>query len=290
MDVDEALARRLLQNQHEDLAGLPISSLDAGWDNVIFRLGEALTVRIPRRQVAADLIRNEQLWLPRLSSRLPIPAPTPVRLGTPTDFYPWHWSINPFFAGRSADVQPPRDAEAARFAEFLLALHQPAPAEAPENPVRGVPLSVRAENTRERMARLREKTDLITPAVEAIWASALAAPPSQDRRWLHGDLHAQNVLVAANGVISAIIDWGDLTAGDLATDLAGIWALFDSRQARSRALEVYAPDPDLLSRARGWAVIFGVVLVDSGLINSPRHAEAGRKILERVAGDPAALQ
>ncbi|WP_413470348.1 hypothetical protein [[Phormidium] sp. LEGE 05292] len=29
-----------------------------------------------------------------------------------------------------------------------------------------------------------------------------------------------------NGVITGIIDWGDITAGDKATDLAAIWMLF----------------------------------------------------------------
>ena len=51
--VDEALARRLLEDQHPDLADLPLTHLDSGWDNVIYRLGDKLTVRLPRREVAA---------------------------------------------------------------------------------------------------------------------------------------------------------------------------------------------------------------------------------------------
>ena len=197
----------------------------------------------------------------------------------------WHWSVLPWFEGRCADESTPLDSEADRLAEFLLALHQAAPADAPVNPVRGIPLQARQANTLERMARVREKTELITPAVEAAWEAALATPESSEQRWLHGDLHAQNVLVSENGELRAIIDWGDLTGGDVATDLAGIWALFDSAAARARAFEIYGPDSDLLNRARGWAVVFGVVLVDSGLINSPRHAAVGRKILQRLTFD-----
>ena len=135
--------------------------------------------------------------------------------------------------------------------------------------MRGVPIQVRKTNTLERIERVQEKTDLISPAIEATWEAALGSPECRERRWLHGDLHAQNVLVSGNGEIRAIIDWGDLTAGDVATDLAGIWALLDSAEARATALAVYGPDADLLCRARGWAVLFGVVLVDSGLINNP---------------------
>lgn len=285
LDVDEGLVRHLLEEQFPDLTGLPLTHLGSGWDNVLFRLGDDCVVRAPRRQVAADLMRNEQIWLPGLAPSLPIATSAPIHSGKPTDFYPWHWSVLPWFEGRCADEVAPKESEASRLAEFLLALHQPAPVDAPENPVRGVPIQVREANTLERMERVREKTDLITRALEDAWQAALASPESHERRWLHGDLHAQNVLVSDSGEIRAIIDWGDLTGGDVATDLAGIWALFDSQGARAKALEVYGPDEDLLSRARGWAVVFGVVLVDSGLINSPRHAEAGQKILERLSAD-----
>lgn len=285
VDIDKALIRRLLTDQHPDLATLRLEPLDSGWDNEIYRLGDACTVRIPRRQIAANLLVNEQTWLPELAPRLPIAVPSPLRTGAPTEYYPWSWSVFPWFEGESADLAPPAATEAERFADFLLALHQQAPANAPDNPVRGVPLRVREANTLERLARVREKTDLITPALEGIWEEALAAPDNEQSRWLHGDLHAQNVLVDETGAISAVIDWGDITAGDVATDLAGIWALFETPKARIRCLAAYAPDPDLLARGRGWAFAFGVILVDSGLINSPRHAAAGTRILTRLAED-----
>lgn len=285
VQVDEALVRRLLGAQHPDLAELPLTHLDAGWDNVLFRLGDEYVVRVPRREIAADLIRNEQRWLPELAARLPIPAPVPVRIGSPTDDYPWPWSILPWFDGHCADEHAPAADQAQRFADFLLALHQMAPDDAPANPVRGIPLSVRADNTQERMTRVREKTALITPSIEWLWQKALDTEPVADHRWLHGDLHAQNVLVNHSRRISAVIDWGDLAAGDVATDLAGIWALFESAAARQQVLDRYRPNDDLLARAMGWAVLFGVVLVDSGLINSPRHAEAGRRTLTRLNAD-----
>lgn len=283
--IDESLVQRLLVDQHPDLAHLPLRHLDSGWDNVIYRLGEMHAVRLPRRKVAAGLLSNEQSWLPAIAASLPIPVPSPVAIGAPTAYYPWPWSVLPWFEGESADVSPPDPDQADRFAAFLIALHQPAPADAPSNPVRGVPLKVREANTRERMGRLNSGSDALSPALESIWASALRAPGAREARWLHGDLHAQNVLVDDRGRITAVIDWGDINGGDPATDLAGIWALFPSQQARQRVLQAYAPDSALLDRARGWALVFGVVLTDSGNINSPRHAAAGRRILERLASD-----
>src|SRR5690606_41432769 len=36
---------------------------------------------------------------------------------------------------------------------------------------------------------------------------------------LHGDLHFRNMLVNENGIVSGIIDWGDLSIGHPACDL-----------------------------------------------------------------------
>lgn len=40
-----------------------------------------------------------------------------------------------------------------------------------------------------------------------------------------------------------------------------------------------------LARARGWALLFGAVLLDTGLADHPRHAAVGAKILLRVVAE-----
>src|SRR3984893_17711999 len=100
--VNTALVRALLHEQHQDLAGLALSEAAAGWDNHLFRLGDALAVRLPRREVAASLIVHEQRWLPLLSARLPLPIPVPVRTGHPGCSFPWSWSVVPWLDGTSA--------------------------------------------------------------------------------------------------------------------------------------------------------------------------------------------
>ena len=57
--------------------------MDSGWDNAMFRLGEQLAVRLPRRIAVAKLIDHEQRWLPQLAPLLPIAVPAPVRAGQP---------------------------------------------------------------------------------------------------------------------------------------------------------------------------------------------------------------
>ena len=285
LEIDAPLVYRLLKDQHPDLAHLPIRLVDAGWDNAMFRLGDHRAVRLPRRKAAARLIEHEQTWLPRLADHLPIPVPTPCRLGKPALGYPWQWSVLPWLAGMPADQAEPDANQATCLASFLRSLHVPAPSDAPLNPVRGVPLQQRAAAVAERMERLETKTSLMTQKIKSIWHQALNAPIDVQATWLHGDLHARNVLVK-NGTIAGIIDWGDITSGDIATDLAAIWMLFSDATARQQALTQYTNISEAtLQRSKGWAVLFGVTLLDTGLIDHPRHTVMGERTLHRISED-----
>ena len=283
--IDEALVRSLIRDQFPQYSELGLQHAGTGWDNFTMRLGSNMLVRLPRRSVAVPLIEHEQRWLPELAPRLPITVPTPVHIGRPTVSYPWPWSIATWLPGKAADVATPRPVEARRLAEFLAALHQPAPPNAPSNPVRGVALAARANSVAERMHRLQAQTDLITPRLEEIWLAALDAPQSAEARWLHGDLHPLNVLVL-NGHIVGIVDWGDIARGDVATDLAAIWMLFEV-PVLQRFLASYGDiDQATLARAKGWAVLFGTLLLETGLVDHRRHAAVGAKILRRLVTEP----
>jgi len=284
--VDEVLVRRMLQSQCPEFATLPLQPVDSGWDNMMFRLGDEFAVRLPRRAAAAELAGNEQNWLPVLAPRLPLPIRAPVRVGAPGDGYPWPWSIVRWIPGTAADLSPPASGQATRLAEFLDALHVAAPEGAPHNAYRGVPLADRVEAFEVRIHRLGESGRTIEPAALRAWELALAAPIDVELTWIHGDLHSRNVLVEG-GAISGIIDWGDVAAGDRATDLASIWMLFDDPTDRLAAMRAFRAVSDATwARARGWAVLFGVLLLATGLVDHPRHAAIGANTLRRVASGP----
>lgn len=258
--VSVELVRRLLGEQHPDLAGLPVEVLANGWDNLVCRLGEQLLVRLPRRATAAELVAHEQRWLPELAGRLTLPVPAPVRAGRPTAEYPWSWSVVPFLPGLIAARAEPDDplAAAAALGGFLDALHTPAPSRAPVNAVRGIPLAGRAEGVLTGLAQ-------VGPADRAtalrVWETAAAAPAwDGPPLWLHGDLHPANILVD-RGRISAVIDFGDLTSGDPATDLSVAWMLFTSEQ-RAVLRQAYGRADDATwERARGWALALSLVFL-----------------------------
>jgi aminoglycoside phosphotransferase (APT) family kinase protein len=284
IEVTEALVRRLLADQHPDLADQPLALVANGWDNVIFRLGSDLTVRLPRRQLAADLVVHEQEWLPELAGRLPIPIPAPVRVGVPDDRYPWRWSIVPWFDGDvAADVElvdPAR--EARRLGAFVAALHTAAPSDAPPNAVRGHPISEMRPRVAANVERLGAAID--PRAVLARFDECSSVEPwSGPPQWLHGDLHTANVLVS-DGVISAVIDFGDITSGDPAVDLAIAWMLFEADARVEFRGSAGAVDDATWDRARAWALHFAVMyLVHSA--DSERFERMGTGLLARVLAD-----
>ncbi len=279
--IDVALVKTLLQSQHPDLVDATLEPVACGWDNAIFRLGDPLCVRLPRRAASAALLVNEQRWLPELKERLPLPIPAPIRIGHPWADYPWSWSVLPWLKGVTADQSKLLAEEGMVLAKFLKALHTPAPPTAPHNPYRGVPLAQRAAVVEERMERLDRTTQSVGNPIRSIWRDALAAPIDVDDTWIHGDLHARNVLVHGQR-LSAVIDWGDLCAGDRATDLASIFMWLPDRESRAMAITEYGGSTATWQRARGWAVLFGLVLLETGLTDDPPHAAMGARILRNL--------
>ena len=291
VDVTAGLVRELLAAQHPDLAWRPVEFLANGWDNVIFRLGEDLLARMPRRALGAQIIAHEQRWLPVVAPRLPLPIPCPVRTGAPGLGFPYPWSVVPYLPGVPAagadggGVPLDLAAVAADLGGFLRAMHVAAPAGAPANPFRGVPLSQRAAAFEAHLALLTGPATAGAFADEAAvrraWAGALAVPPYDGPPlWLHGDPHPANVLVE-NGHVSGIIDFGDITAGDPASDLSMAWMLLplDWHDAFRAAYGGVAGD--LWRRARGWALALGVAFLANSADNPQIHG-IGRRTLAAV--------
>ncbi|WP_417216743.1 aminoglycoside phosphotransferase family protein [Arthrobacter sp.] len=283
VDIDDALVRTLLTDQHPDLAGLPLARAANGWDNVVYRLGDELALRLPRRSAAHQLLLNELRWLPFLAPRLPRPIPAAVRRGSPTAGYPYHWAVVPWFPGHSAARRPPagRDAYAGDLGRFLRSLHVPAPADAPRNPVRGVPLATRAAAFADRLATAGLPVE---GPWQEIFDEGAAAPAYQGPPlWLHGDPHPHNVVVAPGegpAALEAVVDFGDITAGDPASDLAVAWLHFTATGRDAFRRELRYDDATWL-RARGWAVHYAVLM--SQLPSADPLHDAGAHGLRELA-------
>jgi aminoglycoside phosphotransferase (APT) family kinase protein len=248
LELDDGLVHRLLAGQFPQWVDLPIRSVEpAGTDHAIFRLGEGLSVRLPRRDGPTDPRSTEFDWLPRLAAVVPVAIPVPVAQGRPTDEYPWYWAVHTWVDGDTVPVETIDPIQAARdLAALVAALQRVPPAGAP--PGRGIPLAERDREFRHWLASFDGD-----PRVTEEWERALAAPPWEGPPvWHHGDLDVRNWLVQ-DGRISGVIDWGLMGVGDPACDVMVAWKLH-SPIARDAFREALPTDDATWERARGWAL------------------------------------
>ena len=111
----------------------------------------------------------------------------------------------------------------------------------------------------------------------------MSASPDVPATWVHGDLHARNVL-ARNGRISAVIDWGDMAKGDPAADLAATWMLLPEPDRREQLMSRCAGvTRQTWSRARGLAMLYALNVLRAA---DPQHVDAGLATLQRLRDGP----
>ncbi|MFJ6017155.1 aminoglycoside phosphotransferase family protein [Streptomyces sp. NPDC092952] len=285
IDVTADLVRELLREQHPDLAGLTVREVAGGWGNQMRRLGDELAVRMQRMDPTPELQLKERRWLPVLAPRLPLP----VRFGAPSERFPRHWTVMTWVPGEPLDhASISQGAHAAdTLAGFLRALHVEAPAEAPVSTSSGTPPGNCADAFEDFFRTV--VPDDIAADVRAVWDDAVAADAWQGPPvWVHGDLHPANVVVS-DGTLCGIVDFGAVSAGDPAWDLAAAWVLLPAGTAQ-RFFDAYArADGATVRRARGLAAMKSLFLMlmgrngDRGLPGGKPHwGPAGRAALDRV--------
>jgi aminoglycoside phosphotransferase (APT) family kinase protein len=291
--VDVALVRRLVAAQFPEWAHLPIRPVGAsGMDNATYRLGGDMSVRLPRLPRWIGQVEREQRWLPRLAPLLPLAVPIPVARGVPGEGYPFPWSIYRWLEGENATLDRIADPHraAVELAEFLRALQAIDAEEGPppewSNGFRGVPMdderdsAVVATRMRARIAALEGLVD--TDAVTAVWESALSAPAWDGPPvWIHGDLAPANML-AYEGRLSAVIDFGTLAVGDPACDMIAAWG-FLTAETRDVFRATLSVDDATWARGRGWGLT--ACLPSPSDLTAPAGEASARRRLDELVAD-----
>lgn len=283
--IDGTLVRRLLAGQHPDFAAGPISVVrSTGTVNAIFRLGQEHYARLPRAKTWAESLERELAWLPRLWPHLPLTIPQPVVRGEPADYYPCPWAVFKWIEGdpyNDTVIDDERQA-ALDLAGFVRELRAVDIAGAPRAGRR--PLAELDGITRAAIAELAGTLD--SGAVLSAWAQSLAGA-AWDRQpvWIHADLLRPNLL-AADGRLKAVLDFGSAGAGDPAFDIIPAWSVFNptGRVVFRRALDV---DDDTWLRARGYALHQALLIMPYYAQSNPEFAALARRTVEQVLADSA---
>jgi len=287
-DITAGLVSRLVRTQFPGWARLPVRPVEAGgWDNMTFRLGAGMSVRLPSAADYVPGVRKEQRWLPVLAGQLPLPVPELLAVGDPGCGFPWPWSVYRWVDGTPATGLPAADRPrfAADLAAFLAALYQADPAggppPGPHNFFRGGPLAVYDGETQEALAALKGHID--TGLAAEVWQAAAGATWHGQPVWFHGDAQPGNLLVDG-GRLCAVIDFGTSGVGDPACDTTIAWTFLsgESAQVFKERLPV---DQATWTRGRGWAIWKAMKVLAAALGNDPADAAFTSRVVGRILAD-----
>lgn len=257
--IDEVQA--ILNTHAAEWARMSLKELaSTGTDNALYMLGNDCILRIPKRESAIKPLEKELIWLPKLRG-LPLSVPELLFHGKTTQEIGFDFGIFKWEEGQIATPDQIDDGTLAAkgLARFLAALHQKdtdgAPKAESENNKRGIELAKLSTPTLASIDVLADEIDVAR--AHELWELACSVPAAEKPVWVHGDLKADN-MIADNGTLTAVIDWGLSAVGDPAVDYAVAWTWVEPENRDVFQNECNIAEDDW-HRAKGWALYCAVI-------------------------------
>lgn len=289
-DIDTALVRGLVAGQFPQWAALQLEPVDSGGlVNAIYRLGTDLSVRLPLRPAITDIVQREQAKLAALAPFLPVTIPSVEAIGSPTEAYLGEWSVHRWLTGMhpSPDALPDPRGLAADLATFVDAFRR---IELPDRP----PAYPGERRTRASMVSMDSATRKAIDELDGLidrraalssWEESLAAPYDGREVWVHSDLTPGNLLVSAEGRLTAVLDFETCGIGDPACDLFPAWYLLPAnvREEFRTALDV---DDATWLRRRGRVLSQALIVWSHQKDANPAMASHARHAIAEVLAAP----
>ena len=202
-----------------------------GWDNDVYKINNKYLFRFPRRNIANKLIEKEGNALPIIKQYVSTPLPTPVFFGYPTNYYPYRFLGYDYLDDLSVEeIESINSIDSISvLAIFLSQLHS-VPAEKVESIVGYDDLD--RLNVKKRIETLIQNTNSIrnigiydTSELEFYIDTLTDIKMDDEKILVHGDMHIKNLLYNIDGVVSSVIDFGDIHIGHRACDISIIYSI-----------------------------------------------------------------
>ena len=320
-NISLELAKKLINSQFPQYTNLTVTeALQQGHDNRTYRIGDDMLIRMPTAESYALKVPKEQELLPKLAKHLSVAIPAPIKMGKPSEYYPYPFSIYKWIDGSSANHvtldEQSLEILAFELATFLKELQAITDVEGPgpgqHNWWRGDHVSVYDSGARQQIAKLADIIDS-NSALE-LWERACGTKWNKAPIWIHGDFASSNILLsnrlcekrsdvaiqknndnwiaspsvrndnACTYKLSGVIDFGGTAIGDPACDLVISWT-FLSGKARDVFVSEMGLDDDTLLRARAWVLWKATFeLCNIADKNSP-EASLQKRIIDEVINE-----
>lgn len=284
--IDTPTARALIAAQFPQWRDLPVTPvISAGTVTVIFRLGDRLGVKFPRRRAdltaARRAMQREAAALTEFSAVCPFLTPRPVAIGRPTGNYPLPWLVQTWVPG---DVATPVSAAtsttlALDLADLIRAMR--------DAPIRGRRFRGhgRGGNLRDHdrwvQHCLTQVAPLLNPQpLQHRWERFRNLPPSRPHVMTHSDLTPYNLVVEGDQ-LRGVLDAGWFGPADPSLDLVCAWHLLDT-PARTTLRTALSAGPVEWARGAAWAFEQALGLVWYYRATNSRMAELGNTTLHRI--------
>ena len=276
--------KNLINSQFTEFSNLEIKEFEfSGHDNYTFRLGNNMSIRLPKKKKYEQSIINESIYLSKIQSELSFQIPYQIKLGKPCEYYDLHWSINKWINGKSLNQYKKDDLNlteiAKDLANFLNELHkidrQDSIIPSQDNFYRGGDLSVYNDEMIDVLSKISKKN--YRDKIEKVQTDALNADTSNIKTWIHGDFATGNILLKDNKV-SGIIDFGQMAVGDFSCGLDIAWNFFDEKSCEIFLSNVKNITNNHILKAKGWAMWKAVCWPLGGV-------EEGKKVVNNILFD-----
>lgn len=224
----------LIEQNFPQLVMRTVKPITKGWDSFVLEINDELIFRFPMRDDVIEPLQRELRLLPILERTLSTPIPHFAYIGRGNADYPYTFVGYRKIGGFALDdpsITPEQHiALVPALATFLNELHSFPVAQAVQLGVQEHTPALWRETYQERFVDLQKRVFPLLDArlrakSERLWGNFLnnKALFTFQLTLIHCDLAGEHIFCdPVRGILTGVIDWGDVTIGDSALDFVGL--------------------------------------------------------------------